>query len=177
MIIILNYCSNTVPLARIPSGREGASHLTHARPAWTMPAPLLMPRAVATALPGGPGATGELFSRFFLPTCCGAPGCPLPASPEPSPIRLAGCSLPDTASGQQALHHHAQHLRLPELRGGLVREQLPAFGAGGRVLQHGEGQWGGSTGCGVWRRLTRPGFKAWLLHVLPGESCLSSLRL
>lgn len=177
MMILLNDCSDAVPTL-IPRGRGGAFRPTHSLPAQTEPAPPLMPRAAATALPGRPGATGERLSRFFLPACCGAPGCPLPASPEPSPTRLAGSSLPDTASGQRAPRHHAQHLRLPELRGGLVREQLPAFGAGGRVLQHGEGQLGsspGGGGCG--QSLTRPGFKAWRLHVLAGESCLSGSPL
>lgn len=180
MMILLNDCSDAVPTL-IPRGRGGASRPTHSLPAQTEPAPPLMPRAAATALPGRPGATGERLSRFFLPACCGAPGCPLPASPEPSPTRLAGSSLPDTASGQRA-----PRVTMPSI----FAYQSSEVDWCESNFQHSElvaefyntvrASWAAALGWGWWgggQSLTRPGFKAWRLHVLAGESCLSGSPL
>lgn len=49
-----------------------------------------------------------------------------------------------------------------------MREQLPALGAGGRALQHGESRGAGGRGAGG-GTATGPGPRAWLLHVLWGS--------
>lgn len=79
-----------------------------------------------------------------------------PASRGPGPpglTRSARPAPPGTVSRWQPPCQDAQHLRIPELGGGLVREQLPALAARGRVLQHGEDPWAPG------RSLARRGFK------------------